>query len=134
MIKEESLEVVETVELKVDITRGMIENVIISAFEGGTYGIGYWCNKTEDRFEQDEVDYPYEETLWRGGSHLLHVQDDDEESETVYELTLGKLIEGFSIYLRGYYDGPLNELEGRLDGPTSDIIVQLAIFNEIVYG
>lgn len=113
---------------------GNIVDVISSAI----YDIGYWAcvnkdteawNKTSDSMDDDHTfEDVFFEILKNGQAvELIDVEDVDE----VWELTLEKLIHGMQMAVeQNYWDGAIDSL----DGEVGDIIFQMALFGQIVFG
>lgn len=126
-------------ELKIDtsvgklrITGECIDDIMATALDGG---ITYWCNKAEvigeylGEYASDQIS--------RGGKLKLY----DYEAETTYELTIENLIAGIkalidddSIEVNLTKRENCFELdEDYLDSTLSDLIIQYAVFGELVY-
>ena len=113
------------------VTDEDIDDIMCTALEGG---ITYWCNKAKVVGEY-LGEYGHEQ-IARGGKLLLYDMIEDEE----YELTLADLLNGIKFAAeKGYYenygwvDG--SELDTcNVDAEVADVIVQMALFGEVVYG
>ena len=116
---------------KYTVTPQDIDDIMVTALEGG---INYWCRKAEvvgeylGEYASDQIS--------RGGSLILY----DAESSDHWELNLEKLLDGiqkaiednwFSDY-DWYVDGELDCCQ--IDAEVADTIVQLALFDDIVFG
>lgn len=111
-----------------------ILNVICSA----VYDIGYWScidndtevwHKTSDSMDDDHTfEDVFFEILKNGQAvELIDVED----AEEVWKLTLDKLINGMQLAVEhNYWDGDVDSL----DGEVGDIIFQMALFSQIVFG
>lgn len=113
------------------ITKQDIDDIMVSALEGG---INYWCKAAkvvEDKYYGEFAS----DQISRGGSLRLYDYEEDEQ----YILTLEKFLNGVQLaFKEGYGDNWYSE-DGRLDvanidAESADIIVQLALFGEVVYG
>ena len=118
------------IKMNVKLTQEDIDDIVCAALEGG---ISYWCRKAEVVGEY-LGDYASEQ-ISRGGMLRLY----DAEEDDVYELTLEKLLHGFELWVIGGYDtyGAVSNGEVdccEIDADKADQIVQLALFDEIVYG
>lgn len=114
---------------------GDILDVICSA----VYDIGYWScidNDTETwreaRKELEGQDACFEDIflhiLVSGKTVELF---DVEDNEEVWELTMNKLLHGMQMAIdQNYWDGDID----NLDGEAGDIIFQMSLFDEIVFG
>lgn len=120
------------IEIKMNIvlTEEDIDDIMCAALEGG---ISYWVCKAE--VVGGYLGEYASEQISRGGTLLLH----DAEEDEVYELTLKKLIKGFELWVAGGYDtyGAVCEGvvdTGEIDAEAADCIVQLSLFNEVLFG
>lgn len=116
---------------KYTVTPQDIDDIMVTALEGG---INYWCRKAEvvgeylGEYASDQIS--------RGGSLILY----DAESSDHWELNLEKLLNGIQKAIEdnwfddyGWYDnGVLYTTE--IDGEVADVIVQLALFDDVVFG
>ena len=109
-----------------------IDCIMSGALDGG---ISYWACKAEV-VEDEYLGEFASEQISRGGSLRIY---DREDSET-YLLTLEKLLRGFSMaLLLGYgdtwVDNPENTVDSCcIDANGCDVIVQLALFGDVIYG
>lgn len=109
-----------------------IDDIMCGAIEGG---ISYWASKAEV-VEDEYLGEFASEQISRGGSLRIY---DREDGET-YLLTLEKLLKGFSLAVSlGYDDGWIDIPENTvdmccIDAQGCDVIVQLALFGDVIYG
>lgn len=119
-------------EIKVSLTQEDVDNIMVSALEGG---INYWCRKAEVVEEQRCGDWGHEQ-IARGGALILH----DAECSDKWKLNLKKFLKGVKLWIQNgddrygalQKDGTLDT--GEIDGEMADMIVQYALFNEVIYG
>ena len=112
------------------LTEEDITDIIVTALEGG---IGYWAclDNTGNEFENAPKDEPVSiitaRILLNNGS--VFFEDVVDEGER-YELTLEHLLNGIEKYANdeGGFDMDM------IDSDAADVIVQYAIFCELVYG
>ena len=116
---------------KYTVTPQDIDDIMVTALEGG---INYWCRKAEvvgeylGEYASDQIS--------RGGSLILY----DAESSDYWELDLEKLLYGIQKAIEDnwfddydwYVDGELDCCQ--IDAEVADTIVQLALFDDIVFG
>ena len=113
------------------VTAEDIDDIMCSALEGG---ITYWCAKATPVGEY--LGEWANEQIARGGELVLYDAEDDEE----YVLTREKLLNGICLaYQHDYYKDYDWAVDGKIDAcnvdaEVSDVIVQLALFGEVVYG
>lgn len=118
------------VKINIKLTQEDIDDIMCGAFEGGIY---YWCNKAE--VVGEKLGEYSSEQISRGGTIILY---DSEEDET-YELTLEKFLNGFKLWVAGGYDTYGAVTDGgvdtcEIDAEKADQIIQLALFEDIIYG
>ena len=115
----------------IKVTEEDIDNIMASALEGG---ICYWCCCAEVVGEY--LGEFASEQISRGGILKLH----DSEEDEVYELTRDKLLKGIK---KAYEDNYYVEYEWcngkeldccQIDAEVADAIVQLALFDDVIYG
>ena len=116
--------------LKFDVTDEMIDSILVTAFEGG---INYWCNgiKVVDD-DYKGADYG-SHVISKDGEIDLIVDDmvvDNKIEESSYRLTKEKLHKG----CQQYADHKKQFEYENFDADDADMIVQYAIFDNIIYG
>lgn len=126
-------------EIVVKLTEEEVIDIMCSAIEGG---IGYWCclDNTSEAFENAPDDEPTAITaakiMLEGGKIVLI---DEEEDDRPHELDLEGFAQGFRQFIEKGYD-QYNAVSGgevdtgQIDGPAADAIIQLALFDEVLYG
>lgn len=110
--------------INVAITQSMIDDILADALDGG---ITYWCGEA-DVVGDYLGDYTSDQ-ISRGGSiKLRDIEDENEE----WVLNLDKFLAGYRKSIeKGYWSG---DYERDYDSSVADVIVQLALFEEVVYG
>jgi len=129
------------VELGVVLTNEDLSDIVCTALCGG---VGYWACLDNTREEWNEFNSPEYKDLTTDeiatkiliSGKSLYFFGTEEESETILELNMEKLINGIKRVLAD--DSTLVE-DGRLDvysidACVADNIFQYAIFDELVYG
>ena len=122
------------------LTAGHAADIMCNAIEGGHYGIGYWCSNSEytDQDLANEVAsgtgypaYAIAEFWDRGGSMVLH----DAESDDSWEINLSKLQEALEHDDLPYESAARILMgEGRDDAEDADLIIQVAVFGQVIFG
>lgn len=112
---------------EIKYTQENIDDIMSMALEGG---ITYWCNQA--KVKEKYLGTYASEQISRGGT--LHLYDEEDDSE--YELTLEKFITGLLLFLQENPSFITNsDLDVcQMDAADADIIIQYALFGEIVYG
>lgn len=118
-------------EIEAKLTDQDIDDIMVGALEGG---INYWCREAE--VVGDYLGEYASDQISRGGKLILH----DAESNDKWELDLEKFLNGVKLWLQNgddqYHalqkDGTIDCCE--IDGEMADLIVQYALFGEVVFG
>lgn len=126
-------EIIE-VSFNVLVTDEDIDDIMVSALEGD---INHWC--AEAKVQGEYLGEFASDQISRGGTLLLY----DVEERKYEELTKEKFLAGMKRYLEHpIYEDTIypGTHEGRylldctlIDAPVSDMIIQYALFGEIVY-
>lgn len=132
--KPEEWNAVAEVKLQLSITDEDIDDIMAGALEGG---ITYWCDDANvfgdylGNFASDQIS--------KGGKLMLH----DMEEDKVHLMTREAFIDGVVKYLEN--PNPYDILDGsdrgfikidtcKCDAVVCDMIIQYAIFGEVIYG
>lgn len=122
------------IEIPFAIDEEFISGVVCTALNGG---ISYWCESVGVAKKDTKGAKYIEDVIPMGGALTIRLEEPFDEKDTInYELDLDKFCDGFRKYIkwciendRQYY------LESSdIDATESDIIIQLAIFNEVIFG
>ena len=110
-----------------------IDDIMCTALEGG---ITYWCCKAEVIEDKYFGEYASDQ-ISRGGSLRLY----DAEEDEIYDLTLEKFLKGFALACEigaadneGWFHDDGSVDAGMIDANGADVIIQYALFGEIVFG
>ena len=125
--------VVLKLELEVVVTQEDIDDIMAGALEGG---INYWCGEAE--VVGNYLGEYASEQISRGGQLIL---SDIEEDET-YTLDREKFMKGLKMYFEKPHPyNILEEIDNKLridtcnaDDTVCDMIIQYALFDDIVFG
>lgn len=130
-----------TVDIKrtITLTEEDVEDLVVTALEGG---IGYWAclDNRGQRFKDAPKDEPVSITaskILMDGGDLMFLDNDDRRSR--WSFSIGKLMEGIKLYIEQGHDvynvfsGDEVDM-GMCDVECADIIFQLGMFGELVYG
>jgi len=104
-----------------------ISDVLVTAFEGG---INYWCPYAVKVDHWPENASYASDVVAQGFPVDIYIEDED----TWQTLTLDKVMKGIELFLAlrnesiSYLNGP------SFDADDADLVVQYALFGEIVYG
>lgn len=119
------------IEFTLSISDEDIDDIVCTALEGG---ITYWCR--EARVVGDYLGEYASEQISRGGELILV----DGESDDEYTLTKQKLLNGIRLAISNHYYEDYkwwnsNGIETyNVDADVADVIIQLALFEDIIYG
>lgn len=108
-----------------------VDDIMVAALESG---INYWCNAAE--VVGDYLGEYASEQISRGGKLKLYDAEDNE----VYELDIEKFMQGFRFWIENgddrygavHADGSVDVCQ--IDAEMADMIIQYALFNEVVFG
>lgn len=120
-----------TIQKTLNITEEDIDDIMCTALEGG---VTNWCSRAKVVGEY-LGEYGHEQ-IARGGKLLLYDMVEDKE----YELTLEDLLKGIKMAVQeGYYENygwfTGSSLDTcNIDAEVADVIIQFALFEEVVYG
>ena len=122
------------IEMKVEVTQEDIDDIMCIALEGG---VNYWISQCRVVGEKLLGEYASEQ-ISRGGELELY----DYEEDTWHLLTKNSFLEGLKKYLENpccsdiaeVIDNKIRIDTSYADAEVCDVIIQLAIFGEIVYG
>ena len=114
------------------VTNNDIDDIMTTALEGG---INYWADQAETvgTLREEDKDLYISETISRGYTVEIH---DAEEGE-VYQLDLEKLLNGITYGVQnGFVEinngGTIDT--GDIDAIAADVIIQAALFGDVIYG
>lgn len=113
------------------LTQQDVDDIMVGALEGG---INYWCREAE--VVGDYLGEYASDQISRGGKLILH----DAESSDKWELDLEKFLNGMKIWVQNgddnygavQKDGTVDTCQ--IDAEMADLIVQYALFGEVVFG
>lgn len=109
------------------LSEGSLHDHVTSAIEGGS---NYWAR----------IDVGKHEPGWRNyfTAKFTIIEDSDEKAGAIqgnsYELTLDKLKAGLQVMADKYPHHFVDIIRETGDATTGDVLVQCALFGEIVYG
>lgn len=121
------------IEMEIEVTDEDIDDIVCTAFEGG---ITYWCGYVEPVGEL-MGEYAHQQISMGGCLWLYDIEDDDEK----WILTKSRLLNGIRMYItnsttKGYpsilYGKQIDTSE--VDSNIADMIIQFALFEDIIYG
>jgi len=124
------------------ISQEDIVDIVQIGLEGGiSYwacldtGTGGWKNFWNNR-KKDFVETHASDLILNGKSLIFFDTEEDYDSAEKWELTLKKILNGIKIGIeKGYIDNNNEYFDSYLlDGELADIIIQCALFGDIVYG
>ena len=120
----------------INVTSQDIDDIMVSALEDG---IVYWCEKV--KVEGEYLGEYASDQISHGGSLMLY----DIEDGYIYTLDLQSFLKGLTMFIQEYNteydieyvnlaDGSIGIDTGYIDSECADIIIQLALFNEVIFG
>ena len=129
-MKNESCKFGVELELKARVTTRDVDDIMCAALEGGITG---WCRAAKP-VGKILGEYAHEQ-IARGGSLMLY----DAESSDKWELTLEKFLRGLVCAIEDGCSVTIDAKSGCIDtsdvdADCADIIIQYALFGELVFG
>jgi len=115
-----------------EVTVQIVDDLLCTSFEGGMTGM--WVARvTEPEGQRCGVAYTHE-VISRGGSLIFTLDDAEEVQEkTEFTLTLESVIQGLEKACK-HQGRTLSDLWENHDAVDADVVVQFALFGEIVFG
>lgn len=110
------------------ITEEFMSDVICTAFEGGS---NYWIEDVRNLSKEPKAIH-FSESFAKGDELEILAYDDDVE----YTLTHKKFLKGYKLYVKHCTEKhlPVYTDPCDIDSDVADMILQFALFNELVYG
>lgn len=127
---------------ELDVDWQTISYMLVNAFEGG---VGYWCqitgyerpknfdNSLPENAQFKHMSYAVNE----GGAMLVRELDEDEnftDKSPKHRLDMEAMARGVQVMADKYPHHFRNMVEEEDDATTGDVLIQCALFGELVYG
>lgn len=125
-----------TAEIKVKITDENIDDIMSTALDGEA--INYWCYNAEI-IGEEYLGSLTSEQISRGGKIRIYLEEPfDCNGREVYILDKNKLLKGIKMAMEKYgldicTDDHMHISIDDVDAEAADVIIQYALFGEIVY-
>ena len=120
----------------------IVSSIHCSAIEGGSYGIGYWC---------DIVSYKWDEKDDTKFKSIIQMQEENEDDKDKRISKLRKYTIDRDVIVLGIKRIAMGEIQvneayvqkcgallltgdADMDGDDADVIVQAGLFNEVIFG
>lgn len=120
--------------VELEFSNDYIANVICSGIEGG---IGYWCKSVDYTMlgEIDALMVRYHQPLYAGGYIRFELRE-AHEGKTLYTMRKNNVEDALRVILEKYphHFGACVADGDSQDAMTGDVLIQCALFGEIVYG
>ena len=125
-----------TVNVPVVITAVMIEDIIVTALEGG---IGYWAYLGEGTPEPDEFGTPLSmrvtDALLFIPDYKLAIHDsEDPEGDELGHLSLQGMLDAIPVFAKEFPHQFSDLISGEGDVNTADLFIQIAVLGEVIFG
>jgi len=125
-----------TIAVKVSLEH--FEEIIVSALEGGS---NYWYDLNIDEFRKDLLGESGEplssriaKSLFENPNFEMNVYDVEDDSEVLGTVTQSSMLKALGVAKQDYSHHYHDLMEGVGDADTTDILFQLAVMGEIVFG
>ena len=126
------------IQIEYTITEDMVENVIVSALEGGS---NYWYFVDVEDFEQDlppkngkALTERISEAVFKNPSFKMPVYDVEDEEDVLGYLSQKNLRRGMELCAKDYPEVFKRLTDDEIDAEDADIIFQLTVMGEITFG
>ena len=126
------------IQIEYTITEDMIENVIVSALEGGS---NYWYFVDVEDFEQDlppkngkALTERISEAVFKNPSFKMPVYDVEDEEDILGYLSQKNLRRGMELCAKDYPEVFKRLINDEIDAEDADVIFQLTVMGEITFG
>ena len=126
------------IQIEYTITEDMIENVIVSALEGGS---NYWYFVDVEDFEQDlpskngkALTERIAEAVFKNPSFKMPVYDVEDEEDVLGYLSQKNLRRGMELCAKDYPEVFKRLINDEIDAEDADVIFQLTVMGEITFG
>ena len=122
-----------TITQKITITDQDIDDIVCTALEGG---INYWCDNVE--VNGDYLGQYASDQISRGGQLKFYVSDPVNDTD-MFVMDKDMLLKGIRMYLENP-NAPYDIIDNtsidtcNVDADVADMIIQYALFDEIVFG
>lgn len=115
-----------TVNIPFRITEQFMADVLCTCFEGGS---NYWIEDVTNLSNNPKSQY-FSESFAKGDKLSILVED------LIYELSHQRFVKGFRLYVKHCIENklPVYTDPCDIDGEIADMILQFALFSELVYG
>lgn len=131
-----------TTQVTIQVPRSVMHDIMRTAIEAGhTYGIGYWACEDGNSVELIERETLYPVALRFTFKDAYAIDKAGGKQSTIDERDIARAIgKALTVSDLGEYadagaaEAAAQWLAGNGDGPSADVLVQLAVFNEVVYG
>jgi hypothetical protein len=120
----------------------IVSSIHCSAIEGGSYGIGYWCDVVSYKWDEKD-DTKFKSVIQMGAEYE---DDKDKRIAKCRKYTIDRDVIMLGIKRLAMGEIKVNESyiekcaallvtgEADMDADDADIIVQAGLFNEVIFG
>lgn len=119
--------IVGSVKVNFPVTRQFVDDLLVTAFEGG---INYWCSAAYPVNNEYPDGATYTSDCLSRGKDIVIIEDGENGPEG-HILTLDNLIYAMKSFMN---EPNANNIFEDYDACDADVIVQYAIFGEVIYG
>jgi hypothetical protein len=128
--------------ITIDLTQEMFENVIVTALEGGS---NYWYEINVDEFRSklpikagryNALTEKIAKALFTDPTFEMKVYDIENPEEVLGIVTQASMVKAFEIASKNYVTqfGNITNEDGDYDADDADVLFQLAVMGEVVFG
>ena len=118
--------------IEVEITNEQIENLIVSAFEGGSsYWMVYDVNPIIKDFKWNSSEYAAQII---NGDVEINVYDAENPDDLLGRLNTHTILTGLKTMCKDYPTHFTDIINDNIDADTGDVFMQCAVMNDVVFG
>jgi hypothetical protein len=126
------------IQIEYEVTQDMIENVIVSALEGGS---NYWYFIDVADFEDDlppkgnlALTERISEAVYKNPAFKMPVYDVEDEDDVLGYLSQKNLRRGLELCAKDYPEVFQLFTQNEIDAGDADVIFQLTVMGEVTFG
>lgn len=118
--------------MSIPVSQQDIDDIVCTALEGG---INYWCGSAEVKDGDYKGGEYASDVISRGGTLTMHLLEDcDVNGLLTYELNVINFLRGFQRFVNDKIHNAYSMDGFDIDANDADIIIQYALFDDIVFG
>lgn len=135
------------IKTEIEINLDTIGHIICNGIEGGVYGIAGWASIEDYRNEIEHVGTPlYDSKEWPAATTPNYItyalsegctvvlRDNESDRPRLVRLNLANIERGLKVMAKKYRRHFDNIVNDNADAITGDVLIQCAVFGDLIYG